>query len=114
MDQMDALSMFDGISPGFDSAMTGFVALHAVAQIIGKMKLELELDANPVMFALFQGVKLLTAIMISMFFLYYFSIGFAKVSFMVNSITVSNFCLNISVKLACAQCPCTYRCCFIM
>lgn len=56
--RMDALSMFDGISPGFDSAMTGFVALHAVAQIVGKMKLGLELDSTPVMFALFQGESL--------------------------------------------------------
>ena len=81
--------MFDGISPGFDSAMTGFVALHAVAQIIGKMKLSLELDSTPVMFALFQGVKNCYCSQDFGVLLLFATIGFA-----VHRITIFNFCLH--------------------
>jgi nicastrin len=55
--RLDSFSMFDGQYPGVDSATLGFVAVHAVAEALGKVrdKLSVAAGAKPVLFALFHG-----------------------------------------------------------
>lgn len=55
--RLDAFSLFDDKYPGYDSAVLGFVTLHAVAEALGKVrsKLLVAICDRPVMFALFNG-----------------------------------------------------------
>ena len=55
--QLDAFSMFEYMWPGTDGAVSGFIAVHAVAQALGSIREELSKQNKTVLFLLFQGVS---------------------------------------------------------
>lgn len=55
--RLDTFSMFDGLSPGADSAVSGFVTLLIAAQMLNQLKVsqQPQFVQNNVLFALFNG-----------------------------------------------------------
>ncbi len=57
--QMDTFSMFYNEYPSSDATVTGIVTLLAVAESLGKIRVEIQTSeqAKDIMFTLFQGVS---------------------------------------------------------
>jgi len=59
---MDSFSLFEDRFLGYETVALGFVTLHAVAEVLGRLRRSRVLDTSsvrPVMFALFAGVRYL-------------------------------------------------------
>ena len=55
--QLDTFSLYDSLAPGADSAVTGIVALLAVAEALGQVKEQFTDADRPIMLSFFHGVS---------------------------------------------------------
>ena len=68
--QHDAFSMFDDLSPGFESAVVSWVTLFAIAEAVGKVKDHLNSSDTHVLFVLFHGVSALKCFYVYSIYMY--------------------------------------------